>query len=104
MGNELGWVKIAAEAGMTGVMVVGLILFYRLADKYAGLFLGAQQTQSAAMAEQASAMAALATSVKDGQADQREILIAVRVLAERIDTQKEYLQGIEKTCRERCQG
>jgi hypothetical protein len=100
--NDLGWVKLAADFGITGVMVVGLLLFYRLADKYAGLFLEAQKGQSAAMGEQATAMASLATAVKDGQSDQREVLIAVRVLAERIDTQKQYLAGIEKSCRDRC--
>jgi len=47
-------------------------------------------------------MAQLATAVKDGQSDQREVLMAVRLLADRIDTQKGYLMQIEENCRKRC--
>jgi hypothetical protein len=97
--NDFSWgasAKLVTDAGVLGVVVVGMWLFYRLADKWAALFLAAQQGQATATAQQAAAMASLATTVEKGQSDQREILIAVRVLADRIDAQKGYLEEIEK--------
>lgn len=89
------WVgKIVGDFGVAGVMLVALVLLYRLADKWAALFLEAQKSQAAAMAS-------LAMAVKEGQSDQREVLIAVRVLADRIEAQKGYLEAIERNCREK---
>jgi hypothetical protein len=90
--SDWTWVaKIAGDFGVVGVMIVGVVLLYRLADKWAALFLEAQKAQSAAMAEQAAAMAGLAGAVREGQSDQREVLMAVRLLADRMDQQREYL-------------
>ena len=98
--SEYAWAGKMLDLGGLGI---ACFLMWKLFDKWAALFLNAQTGQAKALTDQAMATAALATAVRDGQADQREILIAVRVLADRIDTQKEYLQGIEKSCRERCQ-
>ena len=88
--SDFSWAaKLAADFGVMGVMIVGVILLYRLADKWAGLFLDAQKSQAAAMSS-------LATAVRDGQSDSREMLIAVRVLADRIDAHKGYLEAIER--------
>jgi hypothetical protein len=98
--GEANWIaKLIVECGMAGVMAVGIYLLYRLADKWAPQFLAAQQAQTATMAQQASAMTSLAAAVERGQSDQREVLIAVKVLAERIDDQKAMLSEIEKNCR-----
>lgn len=99
--SEMGWAKIAADGGMAVVMVLSLILFYRLADKYSALFLAAQDRQSNAMGEQAAAMASLAAAVREGQSEQREVLMAVRLLADRLDQQREYLVAIDTNCRTR---
>jgi len=85
--------KLLADYGGMGV---AFVLFWRLIDKWAGRFLEAQTQQTTAMAQQAAATGALAGAVKEGQADQREILMAVRLLADRIDQQKEYLIAIDE--------
>ena len=79
-----------------GGLGIACFLMWKLFDKWAGLFLAAQGDQTKAMAEQATATAALAGAVKDGQADQREILMAVRLLADRIDSQKQFLMAIDE--------
>lgn len=102
MTSEFGWAeKLLADFGVMGVMVFGLVLLCRLADKWAAKFLDAQIGQTAAMTSQAAAMTSLASVVREGQSDQREVLIAVRVLADRINSHKDYLEAIERTCRER---
>ena len=76
----------------------GLIawVFYRLVDKWAEKFLQAQAGQTSAMVEQAHSMAALAAAVREGQTDQRDVLIAVRALARQMEEQKNYLVEIGK--------
>ena len=77
-------------------MALACFLMWRLMDKWAGRFLDAQTGQTTAMTQQAVATAALATAVQEGQVDQREILLAVRMLADRIDQQKTYLIAIDE--------
>jgi hypothetical protein len=67
---------------------------WKIVDKWAGQFLEAQRGQ-------ANAMASLADAVKNAQTDQREVLIAVRVLARQIEEQKTFLMGIEGELRKR---
>lgn len=101
MSDLASTVKLISEVGLVGVMALALLLFYKLLDKYGGAFLKAQEGQSASQAAQASSIAALAAAVREGQNDQRDVLIAVRVLADRIDTQKGYLESIDRTLREK---
>jgi len=93
--------RLIGDFGVAGVMAVGMLLLYRLTDKWAGLFLEAQKTQSSAMTEQAGAMSSLAAAVREGQSEQREVLMAVRLLADRMDQQREYLVSIDTNCRTR---
>jgi hypothetical protein len=99
MDQQWQWVFKLLDLGGMGLCC---FLLWRLLDKWAGKFLEVQMGQTGAMSAQATAMAQLATAVKDGQSDQREVLMAVRLLADRIDTQKGYLMQIEENCRKRC--
>src|SRR5690242_5948182 len=94
--SEFGWVKAVADLGIAGVMAVGMVLLYRLVDKFATAFLEQQKEQTTAAANQATAMAALASAVREGQSDQKEVLFAVRLLADRMDQQRECLVAIER--------
>jgi hypothetical protein len=99
---DVTWIgKLIQDFGVLGAFIAALLLFYRLADKWAGQFLGVLRDQAKATVQQAEATAQLAATVKDTQTDQRDILIAVRVLADRIDAQRTCLAAIEQGCRER---
>jgi hypothetical protein len=94
-------VKVVSDLGAIGVLVVALVMVYRLVDKWGGAFLAAQTAQTAAMTQQASAVASLVETVKEGQHDQREVLMAVRTLSDRIERQGTYLEEIEAYVKER---
>lgn len=64
-----------------------IYLIYRLVDKWAPKFLDAQQ-------DSAKAMLTLAGSVKEGQGEQREMLIAIRVLATEIGDVKGLIRDL----------
>lgn len=85
-------VDILKMAGNYGVLGLMMVLIYRLVDKWAPQFLAAHQ-------DQAKAMASLATAVKEGQGEQREILLAVRVLATKIEQQGEAIEGLDEHVR-----
>ena len=90
--------KLAGNYGAAGVIVW---FMWRLTNKWAGLFLEAQKDQVEAMSKQASAMTGLAEAMGRAQADQRDVLIAVQVIAQQIERQRAVLDRIEKNCRER---
>jgi uncharacterized Ntn-hydrolase superfamily protein len=94
---------MAADFGGMAVATVMMLLLYRLADKFATAFLAGQTGQTAAMTQQAAAVSELVSTVKDGQNDQREVLIAVRMLNDKIDGQRHCLEGIDDFVRERTQ-
>jgi hypothetical protein len=87
--------RLASEFGAVGLAVLAAVLLYRLVDKWAERFLGVQREQSAAMSEQAAAISGLANVVREGQTDQREVLIAVRVMSDRIERHGKYLETID---------
>ena len=91
--NDFAWAGKMLDLGGLGI---ACFLMWKLFDKWAALFLAAQGDQTKAMIEQATATASLAGAVKDGQADQREILMAVRLLADRIESQKTFLIAIDE--------
>lgn len=92
--NSAMWNWIAKVLDFGG-MALCVYLAWRLLDKWAGKFLDAQRAQTEALMQQAVATASLAASVKDGQENGREVLIAVRLLADRIEMQKDYLIRID---------
>jgi len=87
--------RLASQFGALGLAVLAAVLLYRLVDKWAERFLGAQREQTAAMSEQAAALVGLASVVREGQSDQREVLIAVRVMSDRIERHGKYLENID---------
>lgn len=93
--------KAAADFGGIGVLAVALVLLYRLLDKFGGQFLKATQEQTVAMTQQAAAVTSLVETVKEGQNDQREVLIAVRMQSEKIDRLGKYLEAIDDFVREK---
>jgi hypothetical protein len=70
-------------------------MMWSLINNWAGKFLEAHTQQVQAMTTQAAATANLAQAVKDGRNDDREVLMAVRLLADRIEMQKGYLIRID---------
>ena len=87
--------RLASEFGAVGLAVLAAVLLYRLVDKWAERFLGAQREQTAAMSAQAAALLGLASVVREGQSDQREVLIAVRVMSDRLERHGKYLETID---------
>ena len=83
--------QLIAQFGSTGMFC---LLLYKLADKWLGAFLTASQAQTAAMTTQAAAITGLANSVRDGQTDQHEVLLAVRVQSREMREMKELLERI----------
>jgi hypothetical protein len=90
--------KLFTNFGVAGLLVW---FMWRLTDKWAGLFLGAQKDQAQAMSQQAAAMTSLAAAMKEGQAEARDVLMAVRLLSDQMDRQRYVLERIEKNCAER---
>src|SRR5581483_2776303 len=88
--KDFGWLQDLLQNFGAGALVT--FVFWKVVDKWAGQFLDAEKAQ-------ASSVAGLADAVKDAQTDQREVLIAVRVLGREIETQKEYLVEIEDAMR-----
>lgn len=83
MGEVLEVVRAAGNYGVAGLIVW---LLYRLADKWAPQFLKAHQDQAAAMTDMAKA-------VREGREEQRDLVIAVRVLAAKIDQMDAHVRG-----------
>jgi hypothetical protein len=72
------------KLGTTGLIIW---VMWKLVDRWAGRFLEVQS-------KQAEAMGALADAVRGGQGEQRELLIAVRVLATKVDETKEWVKEL----------
>lgn len=83
--------KIVESLGTTGLIIW---VIWKLVDKWAGRFLEVQ-------ARQATAMGDLATAVKESQGEQREVLLAVRVLASKLDEQKGWIKDLDEHLRGR---
>jgi hypothetical protein len=84
MKDYMDVLKAVLDLGTTALLIV--VAAY-LANKWAPRFLAAHEAQAKAMGD-------LASAVKDGQRDQGEILMAVRVLAGKMDEVKSTVQGI----------
>jgi hypothetical protein len=94
--------KIIEQLGTTGLII---FVLWKLVDRWAGRFLAVQVQQATAMGEQAQAMAGLCSSIRDGQGEQMELLLAVRVMATKIDEVKTSTREIAAACvarREKC--
>ncbi len=74
--------------GTAGLII---LVLWRLTDKWAAKFLGAQVAQ-------AQAMQSMADAVRSSQDDQRDLLIAMRVVASKIDDVKDTVDKIASQC------
>ena len=80
--------RIAENIGSSGLLI---FVLYRLLDKWAGRFLDAQESQAAAMAD-------LANSVKESSGEQRDVLMALRVLATKQEENLQWTKEIAANC------
>ena len=78
--------KMIENLGSTGLL---LLFGWKFLDRWAGKFLQAQQ-------QSAAAMTSLADAVREGQTDQREVLLAVRVQSRKIEEMKNYLVQLDE--------
>jgi hypothetical protein len=76
--------KIVENLGTTGLII---FVIWKMVDRWAGRFLEVQDRQAKAMGD-------LAACVRDGQGEQRELLIAVRVLATKVDETKAWVKEL----------
>lgn len=76
--------RVVENIGSSGLV---LFLLYKLLDKWAARFLDAQEAQAKSMGE-------LATAVKETSGDQRDLLMAVRVLATKQDETREWVKEL----------
>jgi hypothetical protein len=93
--------KGVADFGGVGVLAIGMGMLYRLADKWGMAFIEAQREQTRAMVQQACAVTQLVQISEKSSGQQGEVLIAVRMLADRMDVQRQCLQMIDQFVRER---
>jgi hypothetical protein len=84
MNGNIELVKLAVNLGFSGML---LLVVWKLIDKWAGRFLDVQTAQAKAMGD-------LAAAVKESQGEQREVLLAVRVLAAKMDEQKGWVKEL----------
>ena len=87
----IDWQRIGENIGSTAL---ALGVAWRLVNRWAAEFLKLARQQAESGERQAAAIGALAGAVGATREDQREVLIAVRVLAEKMDRQKESLAEI----------
>lgn len=88
MGEEYSIIVRSVETlGTTGLII---FVIWKLVDRWAGRFLEVQDRQASAMGE-------LAAAVRDGQGEQRELLLAVRVLAQKVDETKQWVRELHES-------
>jgi len=78
--------KLVETLGSTGLI---LAIVWKLTDRWAGKFLEVSMTQARALGE-------LAAGVKETQGEARELLLAVRVLATKIDDVKHAMDDLAR--------
>ena len=78
--------KLVESLGTTALVIA---VVWKLVDRWAGKFLDVQGLQAKAMGD-------LAAAVREGQGEQRELLIAVRVLATKVDETKAWVKELSE--------
>jgi hypothetical protein len=90
----MSWVEVAKTLIFwgPGALIAGLIIFaiYKLADKFAGKAIEAQQAQAVALGNQAKAMESLQQSMHDyvnrDNNEHREMLVLMKYTAQHIQS------------------
>jgi hypothetical protein len=88
--------KAIESLGSTGIL--GLVI-WKLVDKWAGQFLAVQEHQTKSMSAQAEAMCGLADSIRDSAGEQREVLMAMRVMAKSQEDTKDWIRELAERLR-----
>lgn len=83
--NPDNLLSFAKELGTTGLII---LVIWKMADRWAGKFLEVQN-------KQATAMESLAGAVRESSGEQRELLLAVRVLAAKVDETKGWIKDLD---------
>ncbi len=90
------FLEVFKSLGVTGLIVLAAWKFgtalLEMLKSWAPQFLKASQ-------DQAAAMAALAQAVRDGQGEQREVLLAVRVMATKVDEMRGTVETLDRHIR-----
>jgi hypothetical protein len=83
--------------------VAGLLLFvvYKLADRWAGKFLTSFTEQSKVIVTQTGALVDLATAVRESHSEQRDLVLAVRVLATKVEATRGWVREISEQTEDR---
>lgn len=89
--HYLELLKVVFSTGISGLLI---LLVWKFADKWAGRFLESSTAQAAALTS-------LAASVKDQHDEQREVLIAVQVMASKIDEVRGSVRELDSYMRAR---
>lgn len=85
--NDWGIVsRVIENIGTSGLL---MLLIYKLTDRWAGKFLEAQTSQATAVTD-------LANAIKTSVGDQRELLLAVRVLATKQEETKLWVEELAR--------
>ena len=76
--------KIIESLGTTGLVI---FVVWKLVDKWAGKFLDVQNKQAVAMGD-------LAHSIREGQGEQQDLVLAVRVLASKFEEVRGWVKEL----------
>jgi len=85
--------KIIPQYGLTGL---ALYLLYRLLDKYVGMFVAHMGEFVKINAQQAQAIVDVATVVKESRDDQRDTVMAVRVMTQKLEEVVGWVKEIDQ--------
>ena len=86
-------VKMVGQLGLPGL---ALYLAYKLADRYLGQFLGSMGEFVKVNAQQAQAIVDVATVVKESRDDQRDVVMTIRVMADKLDQVIKWVKEIDE--------
>ncbi len=95
MNEYSGLVEIVKTLGISGLVIY---VAWKVIDKWAGRFLEVQIQQATSMGAQATATSGLAAAMREGQGQQQELMLAVRVMATKLDETMGLAREIKNNC------
>lgn len=88
--------KLVQQLGVAGLVV---FLGYKLLDRWVSQILAVAQQHLDATNKQAAAISELASGIKDTRDEQRDVILAVRVLAQKVDEQTGWVKELQDLVR-----